>query len=504
MLSILHRELQREARRPRARWRRLICTAVGFVACLVLLFNSSGGAHGRRLFEILTFAGFAFCLIEGVRTAAGTIADEKRDGTLPLLFLTALTPTGIVFGKFFAVAIPLIQPFFAFVPALAITVIVGGVTGGEVFRSVTVFAAALLFSISLGLAVSSFSRRNEHTGRTTFALILLAVGGPLLLAHGKFAFLRFFSPWTAFVGISDTVYAIAPAEFWLSSVAIQCTALELLLIAAFFLPRRWEQKITRFQLPQIVIAKLTPAQGSEVLDRNPGEWLALRHGINLVEQLPFAALIGALAIAAGTLSTNGTTVSPAFLAVAAAAVLFFVRLASLASYPLCNARRSGEFELLLCTPLDPLSLITGQIVALRKQFTLPLQVLLAGAVVYSFRSNDSAFTGVFGAILFVVYLSTIACSIGALGIFIGVLEKSPASAFFQTIFFGLFVAGPLSLFSAPVPLIPLILLGFAGNRLVSADLPKYLKRQPRASSPAVAYDSGQLLLANVESTLRRG
>jgi ABC-type transport system involved in cytochrome c biogenesis permease component len=505
MLSILQRELQREARRPRALWRRVICTGIGFLACLILLLNSnSGGAHGRRVFEILTFIGFAFCLIEGVGTAAGTIADEKRDGTLPLLFLTALTPSGIVMGKFLAVAIPLIQPFFAFVPALAITVLVGGVTGGEVFRAVMVFGVALHFSIALGLAVSSFSRRNESAGRTTLALIFLAVGGPLLFGHGKLAALRFFSPWTAFGGIADTLYQVSPADFWMSVVALLSVAFELLLIAAFFLPKRWQPEVTRFKLPEIFVAKLTNQERLEVLDRNPGEWLALRRGINLVEQILFVGAIGALAVGAAILSTDKGILSLAFIAVAAAAVLFFVRLASLASYPLCNARRSGEFELLLCTPLDALSLITGQIAALRKQFTWPLIVVVAAVVVFAFRANESTFGGFLGAFLMILYLITIACSIAALGIFIGVVEKSPAAAFFQTIFLGLFVAGPLSLFSAPVPLIPLMLLGFAGNRLVSAELPKYLKRQPRATTPAHAYDAGRLLLIDSPSTLRRG
>src|SRR4051812_27098874 len=159
---ILQRELRREARQPRAAAGRFICSVIGFVAGLFLLLSrSGGGADGRRIFEWLTFIGFAFCFIAGVRVAAGTIADEKRDGTLPLLFLPALKPSEIVVGKFFAVAIPLIQPFLAFIPALAITVLHGGVTGSEVLRAIAVVASSLVLSIAAGLCVSSFSRRNE-------------------------------------------------------------------------------------------------------------------------------------------------------------------------------------------------------------------------------------------------------------------------------------------------------------------------------------------------------
>src|ERR1041385_3750692 len=188
MQLILQRELRREARRFRAMAVRFAWSVIGFVAALFLLFSSTGGAgDGRRVFDILTFLGFAFCIIAGIRVAAGTIADEKRDGTLPLLILTGLRPREIMIGKFFAVAIPLIQPLLAFIPALAITVLHGGVTGIEVLRAIIVIASSLILSISTGLCVSSFSRRNEHAGRSTFVLLAVMLGAPLLFAQGKFA-----------------------------------------------------------------------------------------------------------------------------------------------------------------------------------------------------------------------------------------------------------------------------------------------------------------------------
>jgi hypothetical protein len=70
--------------------------------------------------------------------------------------------------------------------------------------------------------------------------------------------------------------------------------------------------------------------------------------------------------------------------------------------------------------------------------------------------------------------------------FIGLLEKSPASAFFQTIFFGGFVAGVFTFFSMPFPIALLFLLGFSGNRLTSPDLVKLLKRQPYTRKSALA------------------
>jgi ABC-type transport system involved in multi-copper enzyme maturation permease subunit len=486
MLSILHRELQCEARRPRTRWTRLVCTVIGFVACLALLFaDSGGGGFGRRIFETLTFLAFWFSFIQGVRVAAGAIADEKREGTLAMLFLTPLTPMGIILGKFVSVAIPLIQPFLAFIPALAITPIVGGVTGTEILRAVAVVANALLFSIAVGLCVSSFSRQSDHTGRTTLLFLGVSVGLPLLVAYSGMSFVRLFSPWTAFRAIADEHYRMHPADFWLCTLALQYSAIGLLLAAAFFLPRRWEpapvKSTWRFPSPKILMPKISLEQRAELLDRNPGEWLALRHGMNWVGQILFIGLIAVLTLAAGLLSTTGRPTSAAFVAVVASAVLLLVRLASQASYPFCDARRSGAVELLLSTPLDPMSLVTGQVVALKKQFLLPLQIVMAGAVLYSFRSATSGFEALFSFVMLAVFIAGMVVSIAALGMLMGVLEKSPAVAFFQTVLVGIAIAGPASLFSAPIPLVPLFLLGFAGNRLTSPDFPNLLKAISRRS-----------------------
>jgi hypothetical protein len=489
MVTILQRELQREARKPRALGMRLLWSGLGFAAGVVLLlWHNGGGAHGRYVFDAVTAVAFWFCLTQGVRVAAGTIADEKRDGTLGLLFLTSLTPLGIVAGKFFAVAIPLIQPFLAMVPALAITVLHGGVTGSEVVRAVAAVGTVLVFSIALGLCVSSVSRRNEKVGRRTLLLLFVAVGGPLLVARAGFGWAAVSSPWTAFRNIHDERYVLSGGEFWLSVVAMLYAALGLVVAAAYFLPRRWEVKLTASQWswPRVAWGKVCEAERLEMLERNPGEWLARRGGVNLMEEIPFAVMLVGLAFAACAAPTRGAFVSVAFLAVLVAAVLLMVRLASQASAPLCNARRSGEVELLLSTPLSPMALIAGQIAALRKQFFAPVVIVFAAALFYCERAMASPFEGFFGFLLFGLYFGALIVSIAALGMFIGLVEKSPTSAFYQTLFIVIGIALPLSLLSAPIPLIPLMILGFAGNRLASSDLEKYLKRQPRARRAAVA------------------
>jgi hypothetical protein len=334
------------------------------------------------------------------------------------------------------------------------------------------------------------------------------LGAPLLLVQGKFAFVRFFSAWTAFRAIGDEYIRVHPYEFAIAPLALQCSAICLLIVAAYFLPRRWEPSVELVSLriterisatllkfvswmfpngmPEPLKRSLSREQRSEILDRSPGEWLAVREGINYLEQIPFVAGLVLLGVVAVSARATGPAPTPALWALIGSAVLLLTRLASQASFPICNMRRSGVVEALLSTPLEPLSLVTGHVVALRKEFTTPITIVLASAFFYSMRASGGAFEGVFGFLMLAFVLITWTVCIGALGLFIGLLEKSPASAFFQTIFIGVFIAGPISFFSAPFPIAFLFLLGFSGNRLASPDLVKLLKRPTHTHKPALA------------------
>src|ERR1051325_7200203 len=113
MLSILERELRIASRRRWTFWSRVVTSLVAFGSGLFLVLRARRMANGQYLFSALIFVSFWICLIQGVRRAAASISDEKRDGTLGLLFLTALRTIDIIAGKLSAVAIPLIQPVLA-------------------------------------------------------------------------------------------------------------------------------------------------------------------------------------------------------------------------------------------------------------------------------------------------------------------------------------------------------------------------------------------------------
>ena len=47
-------------------------------------------AVGRMAYNVLSYLALAVCLLEGVRQTADCVSEEKREGTLGLLFLTDL------------------------------------------------------------------------------------------------------------------------------------------------------------------------------------------------------------------------------------------------------------------------------------------------------------------------------------------------------------------------------------------------------------------------------
>ena len=67
----------------------------------MLLGLRSGGA-GKALYTTLTGFAFGLCLLAGVLLTADCLSEEKREGTLGLLFLTDLKGYDVVLGKFMA------------------------------------------------------------------------------------------------------------------------------------------------------------------------------------------------------------------------------------------------------------------------------------------------------------------------------------------------------------------------------------------------------------------
>src|SRR5712671_4808082 len=133
-LPIARRELRAAARRSLTFWVRWITVLGGLVLWLVMAVGAPKLAPGQFAQMVFTAFGvliFAFALLAGIFLTADCISEEKREGTLGLLFLTDLKGHDVVYGKLAATSMHSIYAMLAIFPIMALPLFMGGVTPGE-------------------------------------------------------------------------------------------------------------------------------------------------------------------------------------------------------------------------------------------------------------------------------------------------------------------------------------------------------------------------------------
>ena len=175
-LPIVERELIEASRRRGTYWIRLVAAAVGVLIggfMMVVMRRERPGELGQALLIATASAVYLYCLFVGVFRTADCLSEEKREGTLGLLFLTDLKGYDIVFGKLAASSLNAFYGILAIFPVMAIPLLLGGVTLSEFWRIVIVAVNTLFFSLATGMFCSAISRealarsRNPAANRST-------------------------------------------------------------------------------------------------------------------------------------------------------------------------------------------------------------------------------------------------------------------------------------------------------------------------------------------------
>jgi len=239
VLPIVARELRVASRRRATYWLRsgaALAVIVLGVWFFLMMWNSPPQESALILFGILSGASVLYCLLSGVRATSDCLSEEKREGTLGLLFLTDLKGYDVVLGKFVARSLNAFYGLLAFLPIMALPVMLGGVTRGEFWRTALALGNTLFISLASGIFVSTLTRNSRRSmGRTLLLLLLLAglfpalaqlpsrmAGAPLLSC------LEWISPFYPFSFAREAAYAGQPATFWTS---LLCSNL----LACFFI-----------------------------------------------------------------------------------------------------------------------------------------------------------------------------------------------------------------------------------------------------------------------------
>ena len=398
---VVVRELQVRSRSAATYYVRLGAAAAPVMVGALVLFLSglAGGAwtvNGGRMLEVVLRVLVTCCLLEGIRQASGGLCEERREGTLGLLFLTDLTGTDVVLGKFAGTVISAAYALLAMLPIVAVAVLFGGVTGGEVVR----LFAALPVILSVSLACGIWASARTADGMVAMGVALGMLFGlcvlPMALDFVVFrgaagpqgpepSLFGLASPLTLLALIRDQPGSQTGARF-LGSLGIQVAlVVSLVALAGRGVRRTWRPETC----PQVPLA-----QGAHWIRMalRAGGQLEADFGDVTAHRLQWArwsrVLVGLallmvalsvpmdLAIKAGLSPTPWMQLPLMLLALSRHLLLMWM-----AARVFSDLRRHGELEILLTTPLREADLV-GQVWRRMRPVVLVLTVLdgLTGAL----------------------------------------------------------------------------------------------------------------------------
>ena len=392
-LPVVEREL-RVASRKRSTFRVRLYAAlaaliigIGFYAIATLTPAFGMFSLGKGLFSTLTWLNLAVALCAGLFFTSDCLSEEKREGTIGFLFLTDLRGHDVVLGKLLATSLKGASALLAVFPILAITLLLGGVTGVEFWKAVLALVNALIVSLTAGLFVSAISRDSQKALMGTLLLLLLLVGaGPLADSAISSALSRNFIPQLSLTspGYLFLVSTGWQPMFWPSLLFNQLVAWTLLGLACVLLPRSWQDKVMKQPTAtnrsfawKFGGTKARAALRRKLIDPKPVLWIACR------ERWQSATLwLFSLLVVVGTLLVwvlaKGTSAWHAWAFFGGIfTLIMYLGMASNACRFFVEGRRSGLFELLLSTPLTAPQIVQGQWRGLLRNHGLPLLLCLA-------------------------------------------------------------------------------------------------------------------------------
>ena len=411
-LPIVERELRVASRRPGTYWMRAaVVLVVVVVSAWIFMVNPGARSSeiGRILFHVLTAGAGFYCLFAGVRTTADCLSEEKREGTLGLLFLTSLKGYDVVLGKLVANALNPIYGVLSIIPALGIPILLGGTSAGQFVRVTITLVGTLLFSLAAGMMASAICRSSRKARSLAFLIIFaFTVASPALGAWVSHAtrsdvVMPFLlpSPVFTFVAGLDAQYIRLGDGFYWSATTVFVLGFAFLGVAALITPRAWQDlpmpsRATK-GASESVSSVADPRRKFRIrlLAVNPFYWLAARPWTRVFHVwygFGFIGLVwlwGIFKFGRDWFSI-GIYVATSFFLNSLIKVWF----ASESCRQIASERKNGTLELLLATPLSVRQIIDGQRLALQRQFAAPLLVtMLLETLMLGAMLRESGFSG---------------------------------------------------------------------------------------------------------------
>ncbi|MDB6056623.1 MAG: hypothetical protein JWO95_467 [Verrucomicrobiales bacterium] len=425
-LPVLHRELRENSHRAFNYYLRPLAAGIAMFLLWLCVHNvekeMNAPSMGLFLFSLLhTFLLLLIVIIVPVMTA-DSIAAEKRNGTLGLLFLTPLTARGIMIGKGCAHAFRAFTLWLSVLPILVIPFLLGGIAWFDVATAITMQFCAILISLAAGMLASAlFRKRNATFGAAscfafafnialsicftfTFTTVALANSGfrgnrtvfdqsiellPFVLT-GYPEFFNFTGRMRSSMGGWSAVLTTRPTypHIWtqllIASALIAFLLLFIvLIIGAWQINRSWRDKQSRVSLKWSnrfctpLFLNRFKSQMRRLLDRNPIAWLqqyswrarTTKWGLCLAFIIIETIAVSFLQNSYDLLDSMITL--QVLLLFIISIMFLFVGVSSFHT-----EKQSGALELILITPLRVTQIIYGRVHGLWKQF-LPAFLVVA-------------------------------------------------------------------------------------------------------------------------------
>lgn len=427
ILPLIARELSLQSRKPALYWGRFAAGLAGALFCALALKDDGSGIptdQGGVLFGKLVIL-LCFMVLSGFVLTCDSIAREKREGTLGLLLLTRVSRLDIVLGKCSILGLGGLSALMAVVPVIAASVIVGGVTGGEVLRMGLALGSLLLLSLSAGIWSSAIGGTHlalalraawvllavmlvpaiEHLGPILIPIMCLGFvfsfqhsvwGGikgllsllatiliPFLLlvlvstkssnAIGRFVFSL--NPILAVSKATDTAYQAHPNAYWLSVSGGLFMSVLLIAGAATRLgcsvdDHEVEPPVEEF--PDLPVTQQR-VPWPQLIGMDPIGWTLLR-----TPWVGASVWIGTILVFLGTVATGMLGGINRFSVISLAYSMIPYGLFTWVTTEFCwSARQTGALELLSISPLGRQGVSSGYWKALTRVFHKPCLLLLS-------------------------------------------------------------------------------------------------------------------------------
>ncbi len=399
VLPIVERELRVVSRKTSLYWGRLVFSGLAIIVGALFLYSLSRDVPsrvGQQMFVSLANLVFVYCILAGVWVTSDCLSEERRNGTLGLLFLTNLRGIDVVLGKMMATSLQTIYSVLALLPVLAIPVILGGVGIAEFCRVMLILLVTLLLSLSMGVYVSSRSQSAVKSGTAVFfALLLLCCAGPLILlvldATGSAAskasavqWLMFLSPGFGLYAAYDSTFSGQAAMFWGSVGAGLGLLVCLLGSACVCVQRGWRDEKDSMSVGRLDRGAAQAPHSASLRrriagprDDNPIFWMLSRRPTKprwVFVGLGFVLLYwlwGSVQFG-HDFYNEGNYLLVAFVM----QLILKCWVGAEAATRFGEERRSGALELLLCTPIQVRDVLRGHSQSFYWQFFWPVFLVL--------------------------------------------------------------------------------------------------------------------------------